>query len=491
MTWWSHPQLGPVRPIPPPRAPRKTWRHFYAPVERWERLVDASPSDCWQEAVAAGGPGVPPGTDIGDVTGEARRVVMGHHDRHYRPAYVAELKRSGTATAPKKSGDRWVARTPGAVFVVIAPPRGAKPAEIVTAYRPHPPGRRVSWTEADFVRQADWCFKEETGMRPDDAMKRIAGELDELLAAGVSGPAELWWLAHAVVRARVPEGDPALGESLAAAKQLLSDADIAWIEQLVGSDVMEEQLHDLRAGLKDEDPEELEQTLRGLSDWLGVAVVLGRGAAAATAVARASDVLDWIDGSWLALVDVAEERSSAAATGSLSQQLWLRVGEAVQSAAAQAGEPARVARPSLVDRLVPAAPVWWEPWVSRAKSAAGTAGSLVARGQEELGRLVLAPAAAVVLGGPEEWAVRNSGITPTARRLFFVEPAQPTGEEVTENLADPEASVWLLEEPGAEALALLFVGPIPPSLRALPECLDYARDHDEVAVVTRRFSRSS
>jgi hypothetical protein len=489
MSWWTHPELGPVRPIPRRRAARKTWRHFYAPDERWEQLADASPHACWREAVEAGAPERPPGIDVLDDFGSGTRVVQEHHDRHYRPTYVAELQREETVAARKRGGRRWVARTPGAVYVVIEPKRLATPAEIVTAYRPHPPGRGVSWTETDFLRHADWCFGQETGMKPDDAVKGLVAELEEVTARGVSRPADVWWLAHAVARARGIGGTPALAQLLRSAEELLAGVEPAWIDQFVGRASMEERLTALRVGLQDEDSQELEEALGALSDWLEVAAVLDEEDRASKALERASDLLDWVDGTWLDLADVAGHRSDSAADGSRARQLWVILHDAVLAAAAQSTDPARVAPSSLVDKLLPPEEPRWRVWIGRANSV--PAGPSYAAAGRQLRQFTLRPAAARALGGAEEWAVRHAVAAPADLRLFFVEPEHPDGYEVSEHLSDPEANVWLLECPGAEALAVLFVGPVPSTLATLSDCLQYARDHDEVSVATRLFSRPS
>lgn len=136
-------------------------KHLLAPRERWDLVTDGLPRDPIAAGAAEGcGPMLlaPGRASFHDLSPRGQAWLLGLHDNHLRPAYLAAVQ---SATATGRWG-WWQAdmRVQAAlvgdngVFVIVKESGRPAQAAVCTAYRVLPRGGRGEATQDDFLRAA-------------------------------------------------------------------------------------------------------------------------------------------------------------------------------------------------------------------------------------------------------------------------------------------------------------------------------------------------
>jgi hypothetical protein len=482
---WSHPVLGTILALARRYQPTKVWKHLYDPAERWKDLAPFDPNRLHEEAVAQGCPPFRPSTAHPPLDWRVQRLLQRHHDLAYEPAYGAELASPDARWSVKLADlERWVARTPRAVIVVVA--RTAE-ARVVTAYRPLPPLPGVGWDDEDFQRQADYVFEKETGMEP----AQLAQDLQRLARAGAASPRDAWWLALAVGRGRARLArDPALREPLAAAEAALAGAG-SGVRAEVGTELRADDLLDrLADGLKEERPEDAERALSDIEDALIVFDTLGLDDRASELLNAANSLVTWAPPEFVALGRQAALREAELGAGSAAA-MWVGVAESLLGAQVREVAPVRRPTSTLVDSLVP------EPSLLDRIAAWADRGSQEVRAwaSAQLGRFdVQAPVP--VMGqravAEQPWTLVGSvdHLGPWFR-AFVVDLDYPAGHDVTALLGTPGGTLWNLEHARQEAHLVIVSAAVAVPGEDLGALLVAANDRQDAVVLARRFTRPS
>lgn len=485
---WLHPELGEVAPIKRAHQPAKVWKHLYDPAERWSDLITADPARLHDEAVDAGCPPFRPSKRLPDFHGRVRRLLERHHDEAYGPAYASELGHDETRWGPKLSdATRWVGRSPRCVIGIVA----ASPlVRVVTAYRPLPPLPGVGWSDEDFCRQADYVFEKETGLDPTSS-QRLTDELRRVADVGAATTGDGWWLALAVARGRAAAAtDPSLRAQLERAEQTLSSARGALRLQLVRSMPLEGLVDRLADGLKQSEPEDVEQALSDVEDALLVLDVLGADDEVTTLLDHTTSLMHWAPPEFAALAAQAPHRHGALAAGSAAAALWDAVEEAVAGASLRETTPNHRPQARLVDELVPAPRLL--------ERIAAWAGARADAGRAWLdhqldGLAVFEPVPVMGRGASTApWFVQGEiTVGSGSLRVFAVDEEYPEGYEVTDLATAPGAALWQLERRGQVVTFVVIRSDTPMSGSTLAELLTEAEGRDDVAIATRAISRPS
>lgn len=440
---WDHPSIGDVEPMPPWIQPTKTWRHLHSPSERWENLVGRELERLADSARRCGCPprdASSPQTEFGK---DCAGALRSQHDNYWRAAYGAELMATTTTCGRSVWDQRWILASARGVYLVVAP---KQPAVVITAYRPHPLGLNVLWSERDFVAATRHRFEKETGMRRDT--------LSSLRSEPADDAGSVWRLAVAIADARELEGDPELRAALNPAEARLAALPVPLRSAALpdGGVVVDE----CEAAIREDDGDPT-GALLGLADAVAATQILASEEAARGLVERLAVVLDWMPSAWAEYGTFAATvaRTSAGAV----REFWEAVGERAIAVRLQNLPSARPSQATLADRLTE--PAWWQPWIDGVASL----GERVARAAADtLPGWQLATAQ--LAGGDAVWEV--VGPRPATQdpvQVFVVDHEHADGAEVTQDFQRGQA-IWNLERPGQEARVLVFRGPgAAPTLR--------------------------
>ncbi|MFH1465079.1 MAG: hypothetical protein ABIO70_11905 [Pseudomonadota bacterium] len=491
MTTWHHPALGRVDPIVRKKQPEKVWKHLYDPAERWQDVCDMDRKGLEDEAIRAGCAPFLPSKIFPGVDWRTAKTLHRHHDRYYGPAYASEASHPDTAWVPKLADpERWVGRTPGAVLIFV---QLGTPCRVKTAFRPLPPSGDVSGDGDVHQRQADYKFEKETGMTPDRA-RSLARQLAQATATAPSTALDAWWLALAVGQARLASGtSPELAGLRERGEQLLRATPQALLDGAIMDGALEITLDRLAEGLKDDEPEELEDALSDLEDLLMVGQVLSQTAATMSAVDQASELLAWLPTEFEAVSALAALRLDAMGRDDSEPviRLWLAVEEASTAASIRETAPAERPAATLVDALLPTP----NPLLDRVRAwSREGAAHQTAWARQVMGGLRIAPAPAPAMGSEEARPTFPTIYTPRVPgfehcRAFVVDSEYPSGHDVTSLLVDGDANLWDLEKPGQSAVIVLVVGTTPIEGATLEDALDHAAGQEGAVVVARELTR--
>lgn len=461
---WRHPLLGEVRPIPEGKQPTKVWRHLYSPIEAWDLLVGVPIAPLVDQARRRGCPEWKAGSWDAAFPGTCRPTMREHHDAHWAPGYGPCLVHPETRCGRSRRDGRLVLLAPRGVYFVLQP--SGKVHQVVTVFRPHPPGGRVGWSESDFSRHAEDRWNKEIGL-PATA---LLAELHRVAVGPATSASEAWFLALAVGRARA-SGDPAVAAVLPAAERALlaTTPTILTCLPLDGPVALTR----LEAALRQEDGDDAVDALLGLEDLLVIAPVLGQAADAERWLDEATRLLDWAPEGWSGLVPLAAGRREEAAA--LGSQLWEIAECAFVGATMRDAEPVCRPEPRLVDALVPLPTVWRlaAPSLREALAKVGRWLTEAASLEWGLGPRVALRSSPDVFPSKEHWRVAPPPAVQRLPnvRLFVIDAENPRGMELTEHLG---GAVWLLEQPGQAASFVWITAPTPIAGATLTEVLDTA-----------------
>jgi hypothetical protein len=491
MKAWHHPILGPIDPIVRKKQPEKVWKHLYDPAERWQEVCDVDPARLEQEAISAGCTPFLPSKRFPGVHWRTAKTLERHHDQVYGNAYSSEGSHPDTAWAPKIADpQRWVGRTPGAVLIFV---QVGTPCRVKTAFRPLPLDGDVSGCSDVHQRRADYKFEKETGMTTDWA-RSVARQLERSAGDVPRTAGEAWWLALAVGHARLLRGGTSdLTTLRERCEELLRETPRALLDGAIADGALDLTLDRLAEGLKDDEPEELEDALSDLEDLLVVGQVLGKRSDAQRAVDHARELLAWLPAAFETVALQAVQRLDWIGRDDAKPAigLWLAVEEAYSASVIRETKPAVRPAATLTDVLLPARP----PLLERATAWEGRGPSALAEGVRRVTEaLFLRPALAPAMGGSElhgrTAAIRAPRVAgPANIRAFALDDEYPAGVEVTDLLLAGDADLWNLERPGQSAGIVLVASTAPIAGVNLTEVLDAAEVTAGAVVVARELTR--
>ena len=411
MTWHLS-ELGEVRPLSRRGQSKKGWKHLLDPLEDWDALVEANLNAVREDLSWTHGWPEPPDRGV--------RTLERLHESSWKPAYGEELTHPDSLVGVNAKGVGFAA-TPRGVFLVI------KGGRLASVYRPHPPNRRVVFTEEQFATQAAWKW--------NDRMGRVhtSNQLDRDLAdAG-----DVWLLAVALHNL----AGVANPEALASARARLDDAPVHM--RVAATPDPEAMVDAIQAGFDDVDDEEVAQLLEGLADALAVTAVLVNAQAAVALLDQLLGVLAWAPPAW---TEVAQLSAWSAQRPGVVGQFWRRADDVLTAAQLSGAHPA----PAPVVPLWPGLlqPTWLQATLERFEVAASQLLDAAQAGVR---------VRATALGSARSYAVR---VEPGDYQLWGFDAGTPEGFCVTHLV--PDSHVWTLEAPDYEA-ALLRVTGAPPT----------------------------
>jgi hypothetical protein len=438
-------------------APKKTWKHFYAAQEAWERVVAADVAALRAEGEEAVGLNRGCCTELPDDT-LVRRPAFGqvaalHHREHYGPAYLAALENPATRWARHASEARKLqVLAPNAILVSVAI---ANPHFVITAFRPVPRMRGVIPGEEELALYAEDYYMRKTTA---GASTHASALFDWLESHGGDAPTnrgELWRLAVAVGRARARSRGAVSQTALLAAERVLAVVPAALRDQMVGSLDWEGAFEALRAGIAADDHDEFEDALLSTEDLLAAAWALGVNDAIRELLEDTEVLCEVLPSEWDALERFANRRlDDASVTRDPPNRLWATVRVAAQ----------RRWRAELV-RLCERLP---------APSAFSRSICLDRYLRQ---------------GGPPERWIEGPGSAPAGGLRAFVVALDGHVEDVTDLVVAGAVCLWALDAPGDGATVFVFESDAPIPGETLQEVLAEAQNRSDIVVSRREFSR--
>jgi len=492
MNSWKHPQLGFIDPLADDRALRKVWKHFYDPAEHWERICAENAKSMRIETEKHIGISRAGTSELPNLKGKKRRILqellMGHHEIGYGPTYQLEMARPSTWWTPEMDANfRHFALTPKSIFIVIELHRPQ--SWVVTAYRPHPPRKRVNCSEDDLRQHGEWYFEKETGMDKSMFARIISDKLVKTNDTPTTAD-ELWWLVSAIGYARLVDNHTKLGDALADAEARLSQVPKSVFESLNETLDWEGCLNQVVEGLKNSRPEELEHALSNAEELLAIAEVTKSQNQAEGFLAQFNEVIAWLPPEWNHLIETATTRSEILGSSTaMACRLWEQVKESAIGATIRESEPAVRPEPTIVDSLFASEPDWLSRQVITIKEYFETLSQEILDGLR-----VQAPEPA--LGEQEDsidiFELRGTFAVSASEelRIFIMAKAYQQGYEITEAVQSGDDHLWDLEKEDDVILVILVTGDRPIDGDTLEAVLEHSKGRNDVRVAYRKISRS-
>lgn len=486
----SSPPGNTPSPIPSKAAPKKLWKHFYNPTERWDRLCDVNINAWRQEAEGIIGytretHDEPP--QVSHKTwARAKPLFREHHESGYMPVYMSELEDEHTRFAPSNDDSpRTIALTPRALYIVIDNDSNAP--WVVTAYRPYPYGKRFDWDEDDFQRVAAKRFQNNT-MSNHTYTATVASWL-ERANKPASTTQELWRLAFSVAQARTLAEDARIATLLAESTRALEATPRELFIELGALLDFGTCIEQLSLGLEQERPEDFEQALEGAEELLVVAEVIGAHEKSTHFIEDIEAIIPWVPAEWSHLRVRARNHAAMLDAESGARRLWELVEDCVIAACVMEGEPAVKPTPHLYKKLLPAA----SPWAPLLEQLSRLTHNITKAIETPLSQLtdsfqVMQPAPLMgsTLEEQRELRAHMPTLSPELHaRIFVVDEEHPEGFDVTEYIGQTSSHFWTLDN-DERALVVFILSEAPIALGAsLDELVALAREREDMALATR------
>lgn len=491
MKTWRHPELGEIGLIPEKLAPKKLWRHFYDPRERWHALCDADVVGMRLEVEALVGVARDKSTQLPTVEPERWRALkplfLRHHQDAYGPTYLREMALADACWTPEMDGQlRHCVLTPNAVFGVVQLDHFL--SWVVTAYRPLPRSGNVELGEDEIRPYAENYYLRKTSIGVEGFTNRVVLELRRC----VEVPQELnglWWLASAVGQGRLLREREEVRVVLEPAERLLAAVEPGLVKELASGLEWEELEDEFVSALKEDRPEDFEAWLADVESVLAVADALGAVAETKAFLEQTERLIPWVPLEWAHLLDMAQSRLDGFEAGASVTRLWGAVAEALVSASLRAGEPTIRPVARLVDRLIPAKP---ESLIGRIEAVADRVGGWLQGALDSAIRGLRVEAPVPQMGGDDEPRVVAEVLGGTLDglphvRVFVIDEQYPAGVEVTESARESGAPLWQFEREDESAWVVVVAGEEPAHGGDLSALVEEAEHREDVGIAAREL----
>lgn len=473
-----HPDIGTVQAMPRHILQKKTWRHFYSPVEDWGALSGANVPALYNAARVRGCPKWKETHKYPPFPSTCADTMRAHHHDWYVHAYMRELVDPETRCGRSLETGRWVLCSDNGVYLVVI---ASEQPFVLTAYRPHYRGLRVPPSRGHYRTRAQRRWTKETGMQ-------FRADLTEDLQRTPDSVEGVWLLALAISEAQAI-GDAALESLLAAARQRLYAAPAAL--KSAAQPAQPPLLDALEAVVRGDEPDAAGVLLE-LEEALSVTEVLKGATAAESLLASLQPLVDWAPAEWSRMADLFAHR--AAATSGGAHAFWNALDAAVISATLASAPAARPQASTLAARLVRQRAARQNAWLpERGRVLLGQIRGLTRPTPAPIAALLksfTSGATAPTMGSSESappWSIRSGNAPcPDGTRVFIVDAEYPGGYEVTAYLDGTAADLWNLETPGQQAVVVVVSGA---STNGDLATLLARFDEAEMSVVFVEFSR--